>query len=84
MPNFTPQEILDRVRNLAQRSGAAEAEAYLEIANFTEARVRQTEVEYLTQSAIQGLGVRVFVDRKVGFSYTSDIRPNVIRAGKFD
>lgn len=78
MVNFTPQEILDRVRNLAQRSGAAEAEGYLEIANFTEARVRQGEVEFLAQSALQGLGVRVFVDRKVGFSYTTDIRPNVI------
>src|SRR5262249_35671923 len=78
MPNFTPQEILDRVRNLAQRSGAAEAEAYLEVANFTEVRVRQSEVEFLTQSAVQGLGVRVFVDRKVGFSYTTDIRPNVV------
>jgi PmbA protein len=78
MPNFTPQEILDRVRSLAQRSGAAEAEAYLELANFTEARVRQSEVESLTQSSLQGLGVRVFVDRKVGFSYTTDIRPNVV------
>jgi PmbA protein len=78
MPNFTPQEILDRVRSLAQRSGAAEAEAYLEIANFTDARVRQGEVEFLAQSSVQGIGVRVFVDRKVGFSYTTDIRPNVI------
>jgi PmbA protein len=78
MPNFQPQEILDRVRSLAQRSGAAEAEAYLEIANFTDVRVRQGEVESLAQSAVQGLGVRVFVDRKVGFSYTTDIRPTVI------
>ena len=78
MPSFTPQEILVRVRDLAMRSGAAEVEVYLELANFTEARVRQTEVEYLSQSAIQGLGFRVFVDRKVGFSYTTDIRPNIV------
>ncbi|HET9951732.1 MAG TPA: TldD/PmbA family protein [Candidatus Eisenbacteria bacterium] len=78
MPAFTPQEILVRVRDHAMRSGAAEVEVYLEIANFTEARVRQTEVEYLVQSAIQGLGFRVFVDRKVGFSYTTDIRPNIV------
>jgi PmbA protein len=78
MANLGPQEILDRVRGLAQRSGAAEAEAYLEIVNLTEARVRQGEVEYLAQSAVRGLGVRVFVDRKVGFSYTTDIRPTVI------
>ena len=78
MANLTPREILDRIRDLAQRSGAAEAEAYLEIVNFTEARVRQGEVEFLSQSAVQGLGVRVFVDRKVGFSYTTDLRQNVM------
>ncbi|HEY6573304.1 MAG TPA: TldD/PmbA family protein [Candidatus Eisenbacteria bacterium] len=78
MANLIPREILDRVRDLAQRSGAAEAEAYLEIVNFTEARVRQGEVEFLSQSAVQGVGVRVFVDRKVGFSYTTDVRPNVM------
>jgi PmbA protein len=78
MATLTPREILDRVRDLAQRSGAAEAEAYLEIVNVTEARVRQGEVEFLGQSAVQGLGVRVFVDRKVGFSYTTDLRPNIM------
>jgi PmbA protein len=78
MANLAPREILDRVRTLAQRSGAAEAEAYLEIVNFTEARVRQSEVEFLTQSAVQGVGVRVFVDSKVGFSTTTDLRPNVL------
>lgn len=78
MAALTSREILDRVRTLAQRSGAPEAEAYLEIVNVTEARVRQGEVEFLTQSAVQGLGVRVFVDRKVGFAYTSDLRPNVM------
>lgn len=78
MATLTPREILDRVRDVAQRSGAAEAEAYLEIVTFTEARVRQGEVESLYQSAVQGLGVRVFVDRKVGFSYTTDLRQNVM------
>ncbi|HEU4725936.1 MAG TPA: TldD/PmbA family protein [Candidatus Eisenbacteria bacterium] len=78
MANLTPREILDRVRNLAQRSGAPETEAYIEVVNVTESRVRQGEVEFLTQSAVQGLGVRVFVDRKVGFAYTSDLRPNVM------
>ncbi len=78
MATLTSREILDRVRDLAQRSGAAEAEAYVEIVNVTEARVRQGEVEFLGQSAIQGLGVRVFVDRKVGFSYTTDLRPNIM------
>jgi PmbA protein len=78
MPNLAPQEILDRVRTLAQRSGAAEAEVYLEVVNSTEARVRQGEVEFLSQSAVQGVGVRVFVDSKVGFSFTTDLRPNVL------
>jgi len=78
MANLAPQEVLERVRTLAQRSGAAEAEAYMEIANVTEARVRQGEVEFVTQSAVQGVGVRVFVESKVGFSFTTDLRPTVL------
>lgn len=78
MATLSPQEILDRVRTFAQRSGAAEAEAYFEVVNVTEARVRQSEVEYLTQSAVRGVGVRIFVDSKVGFSFTTDLRANVL------
>jgi PmbA protein len=69
---------MDRVRLHAERSGAAQAEAYLEVVHFTEVRVRQREIELVRQSAIQGLGLRVFRDRRMGFMYTTDLRLPVL------
>ena len=72
------QETLERVRTLAERSGAAEAETYFEFITLAEARVREREVELIQQSAITGLGLRVLRDRKMGFLYTTDLRRTVI------
>ena len=69
---------MQRVRTNAERSGAAQAETFLEIAHFTEVRVRQREVELVQQSIIQGLGLRVFRDRRMGFMYTTDLRAPVL------
>ncbi|HEY6221862.1 MAG TPA: TldD/PmbA family protein [Candidatus Eisenbacteria bacterium] len=74
----TMQETLERVRTLAERSGAAEAETYFEFITLAEARVREREVELIQQSAITGLGLRVLRDRKMGFLYTTDLRRNII------
>ncbi len=78
MPSFEPRELMQRVRTNAERSGAAQAETFLEIAHFTEVRVRQREVELVQQSIIQGLGLRVFRDRRMGFMYTTDLRAPVL------
>ena len=78
MPSFVPQELVNRVRTSAERSGAAQAEAYLEVVHFTEVRVRQREVELVQSSVITGLGLRVFKDRRMGFLYTTDFRPPVL------
>lgn len=78
MATLTPQEIMDRVRTQAERSGAAEAEAYLEVVRFREVRVRQREIEVIQQSAIKGLGLRVYRDHRMGFMYTTDLRTPVL------
>lgn len=75
---IVPRELMERVRTNAERSGAAQAETYLEIAHFTEVRVRQREVELVQQSVIQGMGLRVFRDRRMGFMYTTDLRAPVL------
>ena len=72
------QERLESLRTLAERSGAAEAETYLEFIRFIEVRVRNREVELIQQSAIRGVGLRVLRDRKMGFLYTTDLRKTVI------
>ncbi|MGE5175090.1 MAG: TldD/PmbA family protein [Hyphomicrobiales bacterium] len=78
MPTLSPKDLMERVRTNAERSGAAEAETYMEIIRFTEVRVRQREVELVQQSSIQGLGLRVFRDRRMGFMYTTDLRAPVL------
>ncbi len=72
------KEEIERVRILAERSGAAEAETYFEFITIAEVRVRDREVELIQQSAITGLGLRVLRDRKMGFLYTTDLRRTVV------
>lgn len=72
------QAEMERVRQLAERSGAAEAETYFEFITFAEARYREREVELVQQSAITGFGLRVLRDRKMGFLYTTDLRRTVV------
>ncbi|MGH7681286.1 MAG: TldD/PmbA family protein [Candidatus Eiseniibacteriota bacterium] len=69
---------IERVRILAERSGAAEAETYFEFITLAEVRVHDREVELIRQSAITGLGLRVLRDRKMGFMYTTDLRRTVV------
>lgn len=78
MAPTAPQHILEGVRTLAERTGAAEAETYFEFITFGEVRVREREVELIQQSAITGLGLRVLRDRKMGFLYTTDLRRTVL------
>jgi len=78
MPRQSAIDLAEKVRIQAERSGAQEAETYLESSTTTEARLRQGQVELLQQSAIQGLGLRVFRDRRMGFVYTTDLRETVL------
>jgi PmbA protein len=78
MPRQTAIDLAEKVRIQAERSGAQEAETYLESSTTTEVRIRQGQIELLQQSAVQGLGLRVFRDRRMGFLYTTDLRETVL------
>ena len=65
------ENIVARVKKL----GADEAEAYLQRAKSFSVTVRNGEVETLQKSVAKGLGLRVFIDKRLGFSYTSDLSP---------
>ncbi len=73
-----PQDLVDQVRQQAERSGAAEAEVYVEFAKLIEVRTRQRELEVVQQASSLGLGLRVFKDRRMGFAYTTDLEPVVL------
>ena len=73
-----PQDLVDQVRQQAERSGAAEAEVFVEFGKITEVRTRQRELEVVQQSSSLGLGLRVFKDRRMGFAYTTDLEKVVL------
>lgn len=78
MPTLTPQDLVTTVRTQAERGGAAEAEVFVEYGSMLEVRVRQRETELVQQSSARGLGLRVFIDRRMGFVYTTDLRKPVL------
>ncbi len=69
------KKIGEDVVKKAVKSGADEAEAV--IANIKEfsVSVRKGEVETLQKSVSKGLGLRIFINKQLGFSYTSDFSP---------
>jgi PmbA protein len=71
-------DLAEKIRVQAERSGAQEAESYLETSTTTEVRLRSGQIELLQQSVIQGIGLRVFRDQRMGFLYTTDLRDTVL------
>lgn len=61
--------------NSSIKTGADQAEVYLEEGKELLIRIRKGEIEVLKQTQTRGLGLRVFVKSKLGFSYTSDFTP---------
>jgi PmbA protein len=56
----------------ARKAGAEEADVMLQTSTEFNVSVRKGEIETLTQSGSKGLGLRVFVDGRMGFAATSD------------
>lgn len=62
----------------AQKLGATESEVYLQYRDRFEVNIRQGEIETLTRAASKGLGLRLFVEGRLGFGYTSDFSPDTL------
>ncbi len=60
----------------ALKRGARQAEAFLQVGRSADVRVRDGEIEDLTQATSKGVGVRVFVTNRLGFVWTSDFDPS--------
>ncbi|HZA14877.1 MAG TPA: DNA gyrase modulator, partial [Myxococcaceae bacterium] len=59
----------------ARKKGAQQAEAFVQIARDSSCRVRDGQIEDLTQATSKGVGLRVIVKERLGFAYTSDFDP---------
>jgi len=64
--------IAEKIVKKALKHGADEAEVYLSSDKEFELSVRNGDVENIKQATSKGLGLTVFTDKKLGFSYTSD------------
>jgi PmbA protein len=73
-------ELARRAVQRATKRGAKQAEAFLETGRSASVRVRDGQVEDLTQATSKGVGVRVFVKGRLGFAYSSDFTPAAIDA----
>ena len=65
-------DICERVVRRARRLGPTQAEAFGERTREATVRVRDGEVEDLTRAEGKGLGLRVFIEGRLGFAFTSD------------
>jgi PmbA protein len=70
------QEIAEKVIKEAIKMGVEEAEAFLENNREFQLEVRNGDVETVKQSTTKGIGLTVYKDKKLGFSYTSDLTPD--------
>jgi PmbA protein len=69
------KKIGEDVVKKAIKYGADEAEAVIENAKEFSVDVRKGEIETLKKSVSKGLGLRLFINKQLGFSYTSDLSP---------
>lgn len=66
------QKIAEKIIETAKTLGADEAEAYIESSRDFSLLVRNGEVDTVKQSSTKGIGLTIYKDNKLGFSYTSD------------
>lgn len=70
----TGEDVIKR----ALKYGADEAEAVIENVREFNVNARKGEVETLQKSVSKGLGLRVYINKALGFSYTSDLSPETL------
>src|ERR1700733_8200566 len=74
MPGKAKEKALaERVVELAKKAGAGQSDAWLEVGRESSVRVRDGEVEDLTEATSRGIGLRGIVDQRLGFAYGSDL-----------
>jgi PmbA protein len=64
----------------ARKKGAQQAEAFVQIGRDSSCRVRDGQIEDLTQATSKGVGLRVIAKERLGFAYTSDFDPAALDA----
>lgn len=66
------EQLAKRLVQRARAKGARQAEAFLEVGRQSTCRVRDGQLERLTEATSKGVGLRVIRRDRLGFAYTSD------------
>jgi PmbA protein len=77
--SMDPRQVLALVLEEASRAGAAQADAFWEESESLALDVFEGRVQNLERSDSVGLGVRVLVDGRPGFSFTERMVPDAVR-----
>jgi PmbA protein len=72
-------KIASRAIESAVDAGADDAEAYVQDSVGREIRIFDGEVESLTDAGERGLGVRCWIDHRVGYAYGTDLSADGVR-----
>lgn len=67
-----------RLVEQAQRAGAQQAEAFVQDGRQVQVTVNGGHVDVMREAHTRGGGLRVFVDQKMGFVYSSDFRTEAL------
>ncbi|HEY0883108.1 MAG TPA: TldD/PmbA family protein [Archangium sp.] len=74
------ETLAKKVMQRALKRGAKQAEVFLQVGRSADVRVRDGEIEDLTQATSKGLGLRVFVKNRLGFVWSSDFDTDALDA----
>jgi PmbA protein len=72
------EQLAKKIVQKCLKRGAKQAEAFLQVGRNADVRVRDGEIEDLTQATSKGVGIRVFVKNRQGFVWTSDFDPHAL------
>jgi PmbA protein len=70
MENYS--NLAKKLVSLAKKKGAQASDVMIQIGRSADVRVRDQQIEDLTQATSKGAGIRVFAQGKLGFVWTSD------------
>jgi PmbA protein len=73
-------ELANEIVKMAIDFGADESEAFIQSGRELDLEVRFKKVESIKQASDKGLGLRVFVDGKLGFGSTSDFSKDSLKS----
>jgi PmbA protein len=72
------EALAKRLVQRAEKKGARQAEAFIQVGRDSSCRVRDGSIEDLTQATSRGVGLRVIAKDRLGFAYTSDFDPSTL------